>query len=225
MTSENNESHSASLDLVGTVASSLPWLKALVELWKIGRKALRGFADEGIYEVLEYESTLELKDTRGEHAVFHKRERVRYLQNGIIAYQDQAWGDGKILIDYRCTPGVPVDRYRPAQKTYILISLREVRNRGDIDEFNIEWGIHQGFRRPIESWATEVADRTRKLKVQVIFPQTRPPLRTWLVEGIRQRTHPLGQEAQIQLPDGRWLISWDTSSPRLNEQYILKWEW
>jgi hypothetical protein len=36
-----------------------------------------------------------------------------------------------------------------AQK-YILISLREVKNRGDIDEFNIEWGVRDSFLR--RSW-------------------------------------------------------------------------
>jgi len=31
---------------------------------------------------------------------------VRYLQDNVIAYRDQAWGDGEILVDYRCTPGI-----------------------------------------------------------------------------------------------------------------------
>jgi len=56
-------------------------------------------------EVLEYESTLELKDRGGKRAIFKKREKVRYLQDNVIAYQDQAWGNGEILIDYRCSPG------------------------------------------------------------------------------------------------------------------------
>ena len=78
----------------------------------------------------KHESTLEILDTKGTKAQFHKRQRVRYLQDSIIAYQDQAWGDGDILIDYRCSPGVEVDRHRPGQKTYILISLRDVKRRG-----------------------------------------------------------------------------------------------
>ena len=47
---------------------------------------------------------------------FSKRQRVRYLQNNIIAYQDQAWGDGEMLVNYRCSPGVPVDRYKLGHK-------------------------------------------------------------------------------------------------------------
>jgi hypothetical protein len=100
-----------------------------------------------MYEALEYRSTLELKDRGGKRATFRKRERVRYLQDNVIAYQDQAWGDGEILVNYRCTPGTPVDRSRSGYKTCVLISRRGVKNRGDKDEFNVEWNICQGFLR------------------------------------------------------------------------------
>jgi hypothetical protein len=59
------------------------------------RRALRGSAEEGMYEVLAYESTLELLDDRGLRARFQKHERIRYLQSNIIAYQDQAWETGR----------------------------------------------------------------------------------------------------------------------------------
>ena len=55
-----------------------------------------------MYDVLEYESTLELKDRGGKRATFQKREKVRYRQDNIIAYQNQAWGDGEVLLNYRC---------------------------------------------------------------------------------------------------------------------------
>src|SRR5690606_22129364 len=110
---------------------SLPWIEILAETYKLVRTLWRGLADEGMYEVLEYESTLELLDQYGKRAGFKKREKVRYRQNNIIAYQDQGWSDGESLLDYKCSPGVVVDQYRPGQKTYILISLRESKQRGD----------------------------------------------------------------------------------------------
>jgi len=202
-----------------------PWLERLFELWKSAQKIIRGLADEGMYEVIYYESTLELLDKRGERALVRKHEKVRYLQNSIIAYQDQAWGDGEILINYRCTPGLPVDRYRPGKKTYILISLREVKNRGDEDEFNIEWEVRQGFLRQTELWEAEINHRMKKLKIQVIFPSSRPPRRASLVQESSQRARPLSEDAQVRLPDGRWLVHWETSQPRLHETYSLRWEW
>jgi len=178
-----------------------------------------------MYEVIYYESTLELLDKRGERALVRKHEKVRYLQNSIIAYQDQAWGDGEILINYRCAPGIPVDRYRPGKKTYILISLREVKNRGDEDEFNMEWEIRKGFLRQTELWEAEINHRMKKLRIQVIFPPSRPPRRASLVEESSQRTRPLSEEAQVRLPDSRWLVFWETDRPRLHETYSLRWEW
>jgi len=178
-----------------------------------------------VYEVLDYESTLELKDIRGEKATFRKRERVRYLRDNIIAYQDQAWGDGEILLNYKCKPGYPVDRYRPGKKTYILISLREVKNRGDIDEFNIQWNIRNGFLRKTELWETTVTHPTKNLKINIIFPHKRPPFEVSLIKGDPQKSKKLGESNQHQLSDGRWVVSWNTKQPRKNLEYILKWTW
>jgi hypothetical protein len=203
----------------------LPWLEILSEVWKVSRRLWRGMADEGMYEVVNYESTLELQDKAGRRANLRKHQKVRYLQNNIIAYQDQAWGDGEILIDYSCSPGKVVDCYRPGQKTFLLISLRETKQRGDVDEFDIEWRITDGFTRSSELWETEIRHRTKRLKVEVIFPKSRPPLRLWIVEQLRRRRQQLDHDARRQLSDGRWLATWETESPRLNERYQLQWEW
>ena len=205
--------------------AGLPWFNVLSSLWTILPKLLQGFAIEGMYEVLEYESTLELKDKKGLHATFRKRQKVRYLQDNIIAYQDQAWGDGEILLNYRCSPGIPVDRYRPGNKFYILISLRGVKNRGDEDEFHIEWKMHKSFLRRHEQWETEINHPTRHLVVYAVFPKKRPPLRVVLIEDTRHRSSVLQDSAQRQLPDGRWQVEWQTEQPRLHERYILAWEW
>lgn len=178
-----------------------------------------------MYEVLEYDSTLELKDINGEKAVFKKREKVRYLQDNIIAYQDQAWGDGEILLDYRCSPGKPVDFYRPGRKTYVVISLQGLRQRGDVDEFHIQWEMKNGFLRAQELWESEISHPTRRMKVQVIFPKARHPMQVFVIEDIRRKSYPLESENQRRLPDGRWLVSWEKKNPRLNERYIIKWEW
>ena len=81
---------------------ALPWLDILAETYRLLHSLWRGLADEGMYEVLEHESTLEILDRQGKRARFQKRQKVRYLQNNIIAYQDQGWGDGQSLLDYQC---------------------------------------------------------------------------------------------------------------------------
>lgn len=204
------------------ILRSLPWSDWIE---KVGRSAWERLATRGMYEVLEYESTLELLDRYGKQAIFHKRQRVRYLQDNIIAYQDQAWGDGRILMDYRCAPGYPVDRYQLGHKTLILISLREVKQRGDVDEFNIQWGMQKGFPKTQESWETEISHRTRHLRFRVIFPADRPPRRRVCIEASRQIIRPITGEFQRQLPDGRSQVIIEIDRPRINERYILKWDW
>jgi hypothetical protein len=225
MADETSNSPSAQIPRLIVALLTSQWVGVLAELWKLVRKIASGLSEEGLYEVLEYEATLELLDKEGEKAQFRKREKVRYLQSQTIAYQDQAWADGEILLDYRCAPGVPVDKYRPGQKTYILISLREVKRRGDIDEFNIEWGMQNSFLRRSEQWETEVSHRTKNVKVQLMFPEKRPPIRVSMMDGISQRAQPLTEDAQVQLPDGRWLVSWEMDRPRLYGRYVLKWDW
>ena len=225
MATEKHSKYRPALAKLAGILTGLPWIEIVIEAWKIGRKMLRALPGTAMYEVLEYETTLELKDPKGMRATFKKRQIIRYLQNNVIAFQDQAWGDGEILVNYRCTPGTPVDQYRSGYKTFILISRREVKNRGDRDEYNIQWGIRGGFQRGTEQWETLVTHPTKRLGISVIFPKSRPPTRISLIERNRQRTHPLAQSSRVVLPDGRRRVSWKTRQPRLHETYILEWEW
>jgi len=203
----------------------LPWFEITGRLWGLGRKIVRGLANEGIYEVLDYECQLELKDKQGKNARIRKQEKVRYLQDYVNSYQDQAWGDGQILRNYRCSPGLPVDEYRLGHKTYKLISLREFRKKGDVDRFKIEWDLKLGFLTKTGFWGTAINHRTKRVTAKVIFPIDRPPLQVSITESNRRRTRILGKEAQKKLSDGRAMVVWQNSSPRLYEDYILKWEW
>lgn len=212
-------------DTILKTIPNLPWLEIAAQAWHLSRKLWQGLADEGLYEVLSYESRLVLQDEFGRHAQFSKREKVRYQQNHIIAYQDHAWGDGEILQDYTCTPGVVVDCYRPGQRTFLLISLREAKKRGDEDEFQMEWGIKNGFKRNHELWETEIRHRTKQMTIQLVFPGARPPKRVWVSEVLHRRRHLLSDENKVVLFDGSIQISWHNSKPRLNERYQFHWEW
>lgn len=201
-------------------------------IWEIGhnlvqlfRRIQRIIPPNGIYEVLDYESILELKDAKGKLATFQKRQKVRYLQDNIIAYQDQAWGDGEILINYRATPGKPVDFYRPGQTTYILIALQNVRNFGERDEFVIDWEMKNSFLRTRELWETSVDHLTRRLKLNVIFPAQRPPQRVYVIENSLHKAKLIGDEELVRGTDGRWLFHWETDRVRQHEDYVVQWDW
>jgi len=182
------------------------------------------FAD-GVYEILDYESTLEIHDPKGTRATFSKTKKVRYLQNNILVFLDYAWGDGDILLDYHTSRGKPVDIYRSGFKTYILLSLREVKNSGDLDEFNIHWNIRRGFLTHDGFWGTDISQRTRHIRMQVIFPRRRPPTRLILEENTCQRTQVLNNENLQRLADGRWQVTWEKEHPKLHELYVIRWIW
>lgn len=177
------------------------------------------------YEVLHYESTLELKDTTGEAATFWKREHVRYIQNNVIALHDHAWGDGEILINYQSSPGKVVDISHPGQKTTALIALQNTRQFGDEDEFQFVWQMRNCFTRTTELWETSVNHETKTLRINIIFPPERPPLKVFRIEEIHKTCNQVKAEDITHLIDRRWMVHWNIPNPNKNEKYLIQWDW
>lgn len=203
----------------------LPWPDIITNIGNHLHKITNRIFGHGIYEVLSYEMQLDLYDSKGERASYQKRQVVRYLQDHVIAYQDQAWGDGKILLNYRCSPGKAVDRYRLGHKTLTLISLRQIQNRGSKDTLQINWDMKHTFITPVEEWTTSISHRMQKLKIDINFPHKRPPIKLWLIETNHQKQTELGNEHLEELPDGRWQFSWAKNNPQLYEDYTIRWQW
>lgn len=200
------------------------WATVLLEAWKLV-KSIQAERVVGLYEVLNFEHTLELCDRRGQKAIFHKRATVRLLQDYVSAYMDWAWGRGEIFADYRCHPGTAVDRYRCGSKHCVLISLREEKRRGEVFDIRIDRTVRGGFDLE-KGWSeTMVRHRTHQFCLAVIFPRTRPPKRVDLIEVNQNRTTRLAGSHTNILPDGRHRVSWQTSKPKLFETYTLTWIW
>ncbi|MCG3209290.1 MAG: hypothetical protein FOGNACKC_02911 [Anaerolineae bacterium] len=223
----SDESRHPSHQLIRSVLVGLPngWLILLFDLYLVARRWLTQQRHEGLYEILDYDATLELKDRRGETAIFTKRQQVKFIQDHILAFEDYAWGDGDIFAAYQCTPGVPVDRYPVGDRWNILISLRETKQSGDVTDFHIQRTIKNGFVKPEESFQTEISHRTRRLKMTIIFPKSRRCRRAALLERSRHRHTELGPEHFTDLPDGRQQVIWETDKVRPFEVYTLKWQW
>lgn len=179
----------------------------------------------GMYEVLDYSAQIHLKDTKGKVAVYSKRQHVRFLQDNVIAFKDQAWGDGDIFVNYQCSPGVEVDRYRHGHRYNILISLRETKHRDDEVVFHIKRDIKGGFTQDIEEFQTDIDHRTRHLKLSVIFPKNRLPTHISLIEQNTKRSVILDREHRQILPGGEHQYTWETKKPKLYEAYIIRWQW
>lgn len=200
-------------------------VELLKKLWPHSQRTSTSKTLEGMYEVLEFDARLELKDEKGRGAVLYKRQKVRFLQDNIIAYQDKAWGDGKIFAEYKCSPGKPVDRYRDGHRWRVLISLRETKQRDDVEEFHIERTIRDGFTKSTEEFQAEIDHATKQLAISVVFPRKRFPKRVLLIEQNSTQTIELGPQFTHILPDGRRQVKWQTENPQLFEAYIIHWAW
>ena len=201
------------------------WTSTLLDLYRGLRQFLQRERHEGTYEILDYDSTLELMDPKGEIAVFKKRQRVKFLQDNIIAFSDYAWGDGKIFAEYKCSPGKVVDRYQEGDRWNVLISLRETKSAGDIEDLHIKRTVRDGFAKDEEWRQVEIRHRTKRLKLAIVFPKERRCQRAVLIERSRNRTTVLDPEHFSDLPDGRQVLTWEPRKIRRFEAYTIKWKW
>ena len=200
-------------------------LKTLLDAWEVLNRWRAESRYRGMYEILDYDATLELLDQTGEEATFTRREEIRFLQDNVVAIHDHAWGDGQIFAGYRCQPGVPVDFYEDGSKHNILISLRETKNSGDVIELWVERRVRGGFTDTEEWLETEVDHLMQKLRLSIIFPQTRPCRRATLSRRSRAEVISLSQNHLALLPDGRQKLTWCTRTPKLHDRYTIKWVW
>ena len=195
------------------------WIAVFSSLYHSLRHALTPGAEQGMYEILDYDATLDLKDIKGKTAVFKRRQRVKFLQDHIIAFQDHAWGDGKIFADYKISKGFAVDRYREGDRWNVLISLRETQSRGDIEDFYIERTVKNGFIQKEEWWQVEVWHKTRRLRLTLLFPKRRHCKRAVLHTRGGNKTVVLDRQHFHSLPNGRQLLRWEAKNPRRAEVY------
>ena len=120
-------------------------LRNILESWALLEQLRDRIGYHGMYEILNYDSTLTIKDPAGKHARLARHERIKLLQDNVVAIHDHAWGDGDLFAEYQCRPGTPVDFYQDGSKWNVLISLRETKNRGDELDFRVEREIKDGL--------------------------------------------------------------------------------
>jgi len=102
MTDEEDNASQTLVDKLIAALLGLPWVDVLDDALDGLLKEIQGRSYKGLYEVLEYESRLELKDREGKTVTFKRRERVPYVQDNVTAYQDYTRRDGETLLNLRC---------------------------------------------------------------------------------------------------------------------------
>lgn len=180
--------------------------------------------NEDLYEVLQYDASVELLDTEGRLAVYEKRERVRFLRDGVEAFPDFGWGTGIAFATHDVEPGSLVDRRLTGTRLRSVVQLPRPYQKGEELTFAIDRTVKSGFISPQECWLdADVYHRVRgRLSLKATLPPGRPVKRAWLI-----RLHEAGgRRLRVErLADGRQCISHTVRHPELNQRYTLFWEW
>ena len=180
---------------------------------------------QALYEVLHFAVTLELRDPRGQTAVLEREQALRVLQDGVVGLYHQVWGEGELFDDYQVEPGIVADRFQCGAHHITLISLRQIKNRGDVLRLWIRRQVKRGWTQPEEWLEIAVNHRTRYVRVRVVFPAARPPGHVALTEEGTGAVQELDQRSWSVDEQGRTVIAWQKRAPILGETYLLRWSW
>jgi hypothetical protein len=107
---------------------------------------------------------------------------------------------------------------------YPHLTARNQESR-DIEEFYIERTEKHSFTKDEEWLQTEVRRRIRRLHMEISFPKKRRCQRAVLLQRSHNRITVLGPNYLHQLPDGRQLLTWETTNVRPYDIYTLRWQW
>ena len=89
------------------------------------------------YEVLDYDATLTLGDTKGIKADFQRTETVRFLQSGVAGILDHVWGDGVALTYYHNEAGNLEDSFNDQGRCHLVIGFKRAMRRGETMKFDV----------------------------------------------------------------------------------------
>jgi hypothetical protein len=104
-------------------------LRNILDGWVLLEQLRDRLGYHGMYEILEYDSTLTINDSTGRDARLERREWIKLLQDNVVAIHDHAWGDGELYARHQCQPGIPVDFYQEARPCFRATLSRKNANK------------------------------------------------------------------------------------------------
>ena len=171
------------------------------------------------YEILDYQSTLILHDHKGIKATLERRQRIRFVQNGVAGIMDHIWGDG-VVTYYENEAGSLEDSFRDEGRRHLVIGLRRPMGRGESLAFRVRRAVMVGLTGDREWVETTIDHPVERLKHTIVFPKERPcQVAALHHEG---RTIPL---TVTRLADGKTRVEFDLRRPSAQTPYTVRWSW
>src|SRR5262249_43991568 len=142
-----------------------------------------------------YRSTLTLHDARGGRATVARAQTVRFLQAGVRAILDHAWGDGVLVTDYRHSAGPVIDAFKDGDRRHFVVALPRPLARGNCFTFTVARQVRAAFAGEREWLETVIDHPVRRLRCTVVFPPERPCRLAVLVSAAVQTPLPIATAA------------------------------
>ncbi|MFN0074001.1 MAG: hypothetical protein ACKVVP_21185 [Chloroflexota bacterium] len=172
------------------------------------------------YKVLDYDNTLVLEDTKGSQAVFRRRQRIQFQQDGVSAILDHFWGNGITAAEYSTSAGRIIDSFKDGSRRHLVIQLKRPMRLGEILEFTVERRSMEMFTQP-EGWEETTIDHPiHRLSRTIRFPKARPCQTAQLeCNGQVIPLHVLGTKG------GTTEIGLRVPKARPDTPYVIRWFW
>jgi hypothetical protein len=172
------------------------------------------------YEVLDYKATVIIHDRQGRRVTLKRQERIRFLQEGVSAILDHAWGNGVVVTSYQTDAGRIEGSLRDDGKRHLVIGLKREMHRGDILDFSVERTI-VGAVTGRQEWLETIIDHPiRQLTCNIVFPKARPCQRATFTDEQTEANVPL-----VVGSNGLTLVHFHKTLPRQHTPYTLSWNW
>ncbi len=172
------------------------------------------------YEILDYRSVLVLEDEKGSKAVFHRTQRIKFLQDGVEAILEHFWGDGVLVVDYQHSAGRIADSFKDEGRRHLVIELPRPMHAGEELTFTVQRTVLEGFRGAHEAVETTLDHPIHKLSRAIMFPKGRPCRGAKLVAGVGEDALSIAMAAK-----GLTIISTRVGNPRPYTPYTIDWSW
>jgi hypothetical protein len=158
-------------ELAGVVAAVALVMVVVVTVYALWVRERFG----GIYEIVSSELEWDLTSADGSSATNTKKNRVRFIQNNVLAIPDYIWGDGTTSSDYSCKPGNQVAAFFEGSKKCVVIALDRMYNRDDELDIEIKRTVRNAFLGADEWVEVKPLAGTPALSFTVLWPAGRPP--------------------------------------------------
>lgn len=186
--------------------------------------SVRALHSRSPYRVILDETLWDIKDD-GRLTQFHRKRKIRLLQDDVLSLYDWGWSDGD-EDDPDYTGATKVDSFQFEGRKYSLLSLRRFYPRNSIVDLGIRRTLHDALTAAQERINMHCLDPTDVQIVTVQWPPGRHPSSVRLnrmsangdraIENVDGRLGVIGGRSELRI---------ETREPERRSVTTIEWDW